>query len=127
MAATVRADGKVSIDLTICNNCGRCAGKCPFGALETGETLYKVYVGGRWGKKVRMGSPLQKLFTREEVLNVVEKAILLFKSKGESGERFGQTVDRLGVEKVEKMLIADNLLKRKEEILEMETIGGAKC
>ena len=127
MAATVRADGKVSIDPTICNNCGRCAGKCPFGALETGETLYKVYVGGRWGKKVRMGSPLQKLFTREEVLNVVEKAILLFKSKGESGERFGQTVDRLGVEKVEKMLIADNLLKRKEEILEMETIGGAKC
>lgn len=127
MAATVRADGKVSIDPTICNNCGRCAGKCPFGALETGETLYKVYVGGRWGKKVRMGSPLQKLFTREEVLNVVEKAILLFKSKGESGERFGQTVDRLGVEKVEKMLFADNLLKRKEEILEMETIGGAKC
>ena len=127
MAATVRADGKVSIDPTICNNCGRCAGKCPFGALETGEILYKVYVGGRWGKKVRMGSPLQKLFTREEVLNVVEKAILLFKSKGESGERFGQTVDRLGVEKVEKMLIADNLLKRKEEILEMETIGGAKC
>ena len=96
-------------------------------SLETGETLYKVYVGGRWGKKVRMGSPLQKLFTREEVLNVVEKAILLFKSKGESGERFGQTVDRLGVEKVEKMLIADNLLKRKAEILEMETIGGAKC
>ena len=127
MAATVRADGKVSIDPAICNNCGRCAGKCPFGALETGETLYKVYVGGRWGKQVRMGSPLQKLFTREEVLNVVEKAILLFKSKGESGERFGQTVDRLGVEKVEKMLIADNLLKRKEEILEMETIGGAKC
>ena len=74
-----------------------------------------------------MGSPLQKLCTREEVLNVVEKAILLFKSKGESGERFGQTVDRLGVEKVEKMLIANNLLKRKEEILEMETIGGAKC
>ena len=100
---------------------------CRFGDPETGETLYKVYVGGRWGKNVRMGSPLQKLFTREEVLNVVEKAILLFKSKGESGERFGQTVDRLGVEKVEKMLIADNLLKRKEEILEMETIGGAKC
>ena len=120
-------DGVLTINKDVCNNCGRCAGKCPFGALETGETLYKVYVGGRWGKKVRMGSPLQKLFTREEVLNVVEKAILLFKSKGESGERFGQTVDRLGVEKVEKMLIADNLLKRKEEILEMETIGGAKC
>ena len=50
------------------------------------------------------------------------------RAKGECGERFGQTVDRLGVAKVEKMLIADRvLLKRKEEILEMETVGGAKC
>ena len=127
MNAISMKDGKAVIDASLCNNCGRCAGSCRFGATEESETMYKVYVGGKWGKRVRMGSPLQKLFTREEVLKVVEKAILLFKSKGESGERFGQTVDRLGVEKVEKMLIADNLLKRKEEILEMETIGGAKC
>lgn len=126
MAAAVTGE-TLSIDAERCNNCGRCAGKCPFGALETEETLYKVYVGGRWGKQVRIGSALNKLFTREEVLDVVEKAILLFKSKGESGERFGQTVDRLGIAKVEKMLISDNLLKRKEEILEIETVGGAKC
>lgn len=126
MAAAVTGE-TLSIDAERCNNCGRCDGKCPFGALETEETLYKVYVGGRWGKQVRIGSALNKLFTREEVLDVVEKAILLFKSKGESGERFGQTVDRLGIAKVEKMLISDNLLKRKEEILEIETVGGAKC
>ena len=89
--------------------------------------MYKVYVGGRWGKKVRMGTPLNHLFTREEVIRVVEKAILLFKYKGISGERFGETVDRLGVDKVEKMLVSDNLLKRKEEILEIETVAGAKC
>ena len=89
--------------------------------------MYKIYVGGRWGKMTRIGTPLTRLFTREEALNVVEKAILLFKSKGETGERFGNTVDRLGVQKVEKMLVSDNLLKRKEEILEQETIGGASC
>ena len=58
---------------------------------------------------------------------MVEKAILLFKQKGISGERFGDTVERLGVDKVEKMLVSDNLLKRKEEILEIETVAGAKC
>ena len=89
--------------------------------------MYKVYVGGKWGKRVRMGSPLQKLFTRDEVIDVVEKAILLFKQKGISGERFGDTVERLGVDKVEKMLVSDNLHKRKEEILEIETVAGAKC
>ena len=120
-------NGKPVFDSEICNNCGRCLKACPFGAMEETETLYKVYVGGRWGKKTRVGTPLNRLFTREEVLDVVEKAILLFKSKGETGERFGSTVDRLGVEKVEKMLISDNLLKRREEILEQVTIGGASC
>lgn len=127
MAATVRADGKVSIDPTICNNCGRCAWQVPLRRSGNRRDPLQGLCRRTLGQEGTHGSPLQKLFTREEVLNVVEKAILLFKSKGESGERFGQTVDRLGVEKVEKMLIADNLLKRKEEILEMETIGGAKC
>ena len=85
--------------------------------MESGETLYKVYVGGRWGKQYRIGTPLTRLFTREEVLDVIEKAILLFKSEGHPGERFGSTVERLGMEKVEEMLISDELLTRKNEIL----------
>ena len=127
MKAVEAGGTQPAFDRETCNNCGRCRHACPFGAMEETETLYKVYVGGRWGKKVRIGTPLSKLFTREEALDVVEKAILLFKSKGETGERFGMTVDRLGAAKVEKMLISDNLLKRKEEILEQETIGGASC
>lgn len=120
-------DGKLVIDKSICNNCGLCVSKCYFNAIPDGEQLYKVYVGGKWGKKVRMGSPLNTLFTKDEVLDVVEKAILLYKHKGISGERFGTTVDRIGVEKVEKMLVSDNLLRRKEDILEEETVGGASC
>lgn len=119
--------GKAAVDETKCNNCGRCADTCRFDALEESDVLYKVYVGGKWGKKVRMGNALNHLFTREELIAVVEKAILLFKYRGISGERFGETVERLGVDKVEKMLLSDNLLKRKEEILEIETVAGAKC
>ena len=120
-------DGKLVIDKSICNNCGLCVAKCPFKAIPDGEQLYTVYVGGRWGKRIRIGSPLKTLFAKDEVLDVVEKAILLYKHKGISGERFATTVDRLGVEKVEKMLVSDNLLRRKEEILEEETVGGATC
>lgn len=116
MKAARLENGKMKIDKAICNNCGLCVSKCYFNAITDGEQGYKVYIGGRWGKKVRMGSPLNKLFTKDEVLNVIEKAILLFKAKGISGERFGETVDRIGVEKVEKILIADDILYRKEEI-----------
>ncbi|MGL5313587.1 MAG: (4Fe-4S)-binding protein [Peptostreptococcaceae bacterium] len=119
--------GTIELNKDICNNCGRCLGKCAFKVTDSSTDMFKIYIGGKWGKIVRMGSTINKLFTREEALDVVEKSILLFKSKGLSGERFGETVDRIGMEKVEKMLINNNLLKNKSEILEIETVAGAKC
>lgn len=127
MGAAQLVNGKLEIDYTKCNNCGRCAGKCPFKLAEKVEDKYKVYVGGRWGKKIRIGTPLTSLFTKEEALDIVEKAILLFKSEGNSGERFGETVDRLGVSEVEKALCSDELLKTKRVILGLETVSGASC
>ena len=55
---------------------------------------YRVYIGGRWGKKVARGRYLEKVFTdKEEVLDIVEKAILLFREQGITGERFADTVE----------------------------------
>ena len=116
-AATV-VDGKILVDETICNNCGRCAGKCPFGVFGEGKTAWKVCIGGRWGKKIAQGRALSKLFTsEEEVLDVVEKAILLFKEQGNPGERFADTIARIGFENVEAQLLSDDILARKEQIL----------
>ena len=51
-------DGKIHIDPEACNHCGR------------------------WGKKVAQGRYLDKVFTdRQEVLDVIEKAILLFREQ----------------------------------------------
>ena len=75
-------DGKVTIDDNACNHCGRCVGKCPFHAIENYTNGYRVYIGGRWGKKVAQGRYLDKVFTdKEEVLAIVEKAILLFREQ----------------------------------------------
>lgn len=98
-------DGKVVIS-DECNHCGRCLSKCPFGAFENHTNGYRVYIGGRWGKKVARGIPLSKIFTStQEVLDVVEKAITLFRDKGVAGERFADTVARIGFENVEKELV----------------------
>ena len=99
-------DGKVVIDDAQCNHCGRCINKCPFKAFEEYIQGYKVYIGGRWGKKVARGKFLSKLLTSpEEVLDVIEKAITLFRDQGQQGERFADTVERLGFEEVEKQLL----------------------
>lgn len=106
MKAPSLVDGKIYIDPDICNHCGRCHGKCPFGAFAEASEGYKVCIGGRWGKKTAIGKPLSKLFTSEqEVMEVLEKTILLFRDEGIKGERFADTVNRLGFDYVEKKLI----------------------
>lgn len=79
---------------------------------------YKIFIGGRWGKSHAIGQELGKVFeTKEEMFDTVEKAILLFKEQGNAGERFSDTIARLGFENVEAQLLSDELLARKAEIL----------
>lgn len=130
MKAAKVEDGVLEIDKDICNNCGRCVGNCPFDAIEEGTPGYKIYIGGRWGKKVAQGQALSKIFTsEEEVLDVVEKAILLFREQGNTGERFADTIARIGFANVEKQLLSNEILERKQEILDakLHLAGGASC
>ena len=123
-------DGKLQIDPGACNHCGRCAGKCPFHVTDQYMDGYRVYLGGRWGKSVAHGKPLSRIFTsEEEVLSLVEKAILLFREQGVTGERFADTIARLGFENVERQLLSDELLQRKGENLSAQRHmkGGATC
>ena len=125
----VVADGKVVIG-DACNHCGRCVGKCPFKAAESFVPGYRVYIGGRWGKKFAHGRYLDKVFTdKEEVLGVIEKAILLFREQGITGERFADTIARLGFENVQEQILSDEILSRKEENLSAQKHlkGGATC
>ncbi|WP_322202230.1 FAD-dependent oxidoreductase [Acutalibacter intestini] len=126
----VLKDGKVIIDDSTCNHCGRCVGKCPFKAVENFVPGYRVYIGGRWGKKVAHGQYLEKVFTdKDEVMDVIEKAILLFREQGITGERFADTIARLGFENVQEQLLSDGLLNRKQENLSTQKHmqGGATC
>lgn len=123
-------DGKLVIDADACNHCGRCIGKCPFDALISETDGYRIYIGGRWGKKVAQGRALDQVFTDSEaVMSVIEKAVLLFREQGVTGERFADTVTRLGFENVQAQLLSDDLLSRKQENLSSQKHlkGGATC
>ena len=119
-------DGLLHIDPEICNHCGRCKGKCPFGVTEEFTDGYKIYLGGRWGKRIAHGHPLDKIFTsEEEVLDMVERAILLFRNEGKTGERFADTIDRLGFDYVQNKLLHEGV--DKSAILNKQVTGGATC
>ena len=119
-------EGMLKVDGDACNGCGRCRGKCPFGVTEEYTDGYRIYIGGRWGKKIANGRALDKLFTsEEEVLDTVERAILFFRDEGITGERFADTVSRLGFDYVQDKLL--NAEIDKSAILEKKVKGGATC
>ena len=119
-------DGKIEINPENCNHCGRCVNKCPFGAVREELTGYKIYIGGRWGKRIAQGRPLGRIFrSEEEVIEIVDRAIMLFRNEGQSGERFADTVTRLGFDYVEDKLLNGRI--DKTEILKKSVIGGATC
>ena len=121
MGAIEIKDKKAVRDTEICNNCGRCIPTCKLGAITAEKTGCNIYIGGRWGKKVARGQRLSKIFeTEEEALSAVEKTILFYREKGMPGERFADTIIRLGFENVEREILGDEILSRKSEILKDE-------
>ena len=98
----------LTVDPALCNGCGRCAGKCPFGAVTHPQNGYRIFIGGRWGKKGERGIPLSKLFTsEEEVLDTVEKILCFYRDEGIAGERFAETIQRIGFRTVEEKILHD--------------------
>lgn len=96
-------DGKMVIDPNTCRTCGVCSeNKCPFKAVKPhNDVKYQIYVGGTWGKNWRMGSPLSRLVTEEEIFPILEKTMVWFKWNAKPKERLGMAIDRLGMEKFE--------------------------
>ena len=106
IGAAKLVDGKLAVDTDACNHCGRCKGACPFGVTSTYINCYKICLGGRWGKRTAQGRPLSKLFkSEEEVLEVIERTINFYREEGKPGERFADTINRLGFEYVESKIV----------------------
>jgi len=128
-AAKLDEDGVMQIDRASCSNCGKCIDACRFDCVTEEKAGYKLFVGGLWGKRQRIGTPVEGVFTKEEVFEMVERAILLYREQGKTGERFGKFIDRIGAENFLAQLKAGDVMDRKQQILEanLHTGGGATC
>lgn len=82
----------------VCTQCGGCVAACPFDAWELSGAMYAVFVGGKMGKRPRLADRLPRDVNGEEnLLRTVERTIDWYAQNGERGERFGSTLDRIGL------------------------------
>lgn len=122
-------DGTLVLDSEKCTNCGKCIGACNFDSIEEKAFGLKVSIGGIWGKTQRVGTPVPGLYSEDEVMKLIEKAILIYREQGITGERFGRCVDRIGADNFIAQMLSDDILERKQAILDakLHLTGGATC
>ncbi len=88
----------LTFDETSCNYCGRCVKACPIGAWE-GKSGFVLYFGGLFGNRISIGKQLLPiLYTTDQVHSVIETTLEFFQKHGKSSERFGNTLERVGLE-----------------------------
>jgi nitrite reductase (NADH) large subunit len=75
-------------------------------AIEGGR--WEVYVGGAAGSRVRKGDVLCTVKTHDEVLKYIGRFIQYYRENAKYLERTYDFVERLGIEKVQRVLIEDS-------------------
>lgn len=81
-----------------CIQCGDCVAACPTGAWEDTGPAFAVFVGGRMGRRPRLGERLPFVLRRgAEVVALVDRALAWYAREGRPRERFGDTIERLGL------------------------------
>ncbi len=97
-------DGKVDVNFDKCNFCGRCVKSCPTDAWDA-QPAYWISFGGTFGNAISKGEELLPLITDEEQLfRVTDAAIQFFDDNANQGERFKFTIERVGEDKLKKVL-----------------------
>lgn len=89
-----------------CVYCGKCVKACPVSAWE-GKSGFIVSFGGLFGNRITIGKQLIPiLFSKEDLHQVIETTMAFFAKHGKSGERFANTLERVGWELFKKELVA---------------------
>ena len=85
-----------SVDPAACLGCGDCIEACPSDTLVEGRRGWRVLLGGKLGRHPRLAEELPGIYTEDEVVDLVEKAVAVYKAQARGGERFSDLYVRLG-------------------------------
>lgn len=109
-------NGKPIIMAEECIDCGECLPACHFYALTCAGNHYRLYVGGKMGRHPQFGEVYGDYASFLDVLEVVEKIVIVYCQQGKHNERLGALIKRISMEKF-KVLISDCQPKQQLELL----------
>ncbi len=102
--AVVLRDGRPCLDASKCLTCGQCVRVCPTGTLHEGKKGYRILVGGKLGRHPRLGEELPGICDPDETLRMLDRCFDLYQQSCQSGERFGEILEREGKERTSSLV-----------------------
>jgi dissimilatory sulfite reductase (desulfoviridin) alpha/beta subunit len=99
--AITKLENKIKLDSNKCLGCGECIKVCPKEAITCEKEGVSAFLGGKFGRKYRLGNKIEKIFNVEDIEKITDAILKYYKNNGKSGERFSNTIERIGWEKVE--------------------------
>ncbi|MGZ9135790.1 MAG: 4Fe-4S binding protein, partial [Candidatus Deferrimicrobiaceae bacterium] len=105
-AISTSEDGRALIvDPTLCIGCGDCITSCPTGSMREKVRGYRVFAGGKFGRRPFLGRRiLGVLEKKEEAMAAIPAILDFFRVHGKSRERFGDTLQRTGFPALESFV-----------------------
>lgn len=92
-----------AIDWSKCINCSICTSSCPVEAWKPERCGFILWLGGTMGKIPRLATRVPGLIeSKERLYDLIDRAIQYYRLNGRNKERFGHTIDRIGVDKIVK-------------------------
>ena len=98
-------DKKIVFHKDLCVNCGGCVRSCRPGGFISMEKGAEIFVGGRYGRGMSVGTSLGKIFKEDEIVHVVDKIMEYYRANGEHRERICHVMNRVGEEKFIKDIL----------------------
>jgi anaerobic sulfite reductase subunit C len=86
-----------TIDLSHCVSCGLCVRSCPVGALVPDAAGYRIMLGGKLGRRPQLAKELKGIYSKSDLLRLVDACLDHFTTENRKGERFGEILNRTGM------------------------------
>ena len=86
---------KPVIDMNQCQRCGKCVHVCLSRTLLTDQSGFRIQLGGRLGRHPRLAMEMPGLYSRDQVLTIVETCLQYYKTHSRNGKRFSHLFTRL--------------------------------